>query len=481
MDVLQVLPMNFRWQDIIDILVVSYFIFRLYVLFRGTYVFRVILGIGFLWIFQRIAAYLGLIVTTWAMQGVIAFTAIIIIIVFRNEIKNVLQTKDIGSILWGVSHKAYQTSVDIITQSVYELANRKIGALLVIPAKDDLQEVVQSGIQWRGLLSKEMLLSIFWPDNPAHDGAAIISGNKVLEVGAILPLSRRTDLPSSYGTRHRAALGLSENTDALVIVVSEETGHVIAVKGGEIKPIGTNIEMEKILQGHTGIAVAEKGVKEKEQLQLSLVALMIFIFVSGIWFSFSRGLETLTSMEVPIEYMNRNPGMELLESSINSVNLSLSGAGPLIKSVKPDQVKVRIDLAKAVIGLNSFTVTPENITLPPGVTLKKVEPNVIDVTLDVPVKKEIPIQVDWTGKLPSQLIMESITLDPKRITVVGGSKILERIATVYTEKVALDNLQASGQMVIKLALTPASLKVENGTRDKVTVSYTIRTREPQDG
>ena len=106
----------------------------------------------------RIAAYLGLIVTSWAMQGIIAFTAIIIIIVFRNEIKNVLQTRDLGSILWGVSRKVYQTSAEIITQSVYELANRKIGALMVIPAKDDLQEVVQSGLQWRGMLSKEMLL-----------------------------------------------------------------------------------------------------------------------------------------------------------------------------------------------------------------------------------------------------------------------------------------------------------------------------------
>lgn len=476
---LQGLPMNFlRWQDIIDILVVSYFIFRLYVLFRGTYVFRVIIGIGFLWIFQSIAAYLGLIVTTWAMQGIIAFTAIIIIIVFRNEIKNVLQTKDLTSILWSVSHKAYQTSVEIITQSVYELANRKIGALMVIPAKDDLQEVVQSGLQWRGVLSKEMLLSIFWPDNPAHDGAAIIRGDKVMEVGAILPLSRRTDLPSSYGTRHRAALGLSEKTDSLVIVVSEETGHVIAVKHGKITPINTNIELESLLQRHTGIAVAEKGVKERQRLQLGLAALLIFMFVTGIWFSFSKGLETLISIDVPVEYMNRNPGTELLDSSISTVNLNLSGAGPLIKSIKPDQVKVRIDLAKAVIGLNSFTVTQENITLPPGITLKKVEPNVIDVILDVPVKKELPIQVDWTGKLPPRLILESIRLEPSRITVVGGSKILERISTVYTEKVALDTLKESGQMVTKLALTPASLKVESG-RDKVTLSYRIRKRAPE--
>jgi diadenylate cyclase len=467
---------NFRWQDIIDILVVGYFLFRLYVLFRGTYVFRVIIGIGFLWIFQRVAASLGLIVTSWAMQGIIAFAAITIIVVFRNEIKNVLQTKDLGAILWGFSHKAYQTPVDIITESVYELANKKIGALMVLPAKDDLQELVQSGIPWRGVLSKEMILSVFWPDNPAHDGAAIISGNKIMEVGVILPLSRRSDLPSIYGTRHRAAIGLSEKTDSLVIVVSEETGHVITVKKGEIKEINTNIELEKTLQDHMGISYVEKGIREKEYLQLSIAAVAILIFVTGTWFSFSRGLETFISMNVPIEYMNRNPGMELLESSINTVNLSMSGAGPLIKSIKPDQVKVRIDLDKSVIGLNSYTITQENITLPPGVLLKKVDPNVIDVTLDVPVKKKLPVQVDWIGKLSPDLILEEIKMNPKQISVVGGSKILEQISTIYTERVTLDGLKESGEMVIKLALNPASLKVDSDSKDKLVLSYTIRKR-----
>jgi diadenylate cyclase len=456
--------------------VVAYFLFRLYVLFRGTYVFRVIIGIGFLWIFQRIAASLGLIVTSWAMQGIIAFAAITIIVVFRSEIKNVLQTKDLGAILWGFSHKVYQTPVDIITESVYELASKKIGALMVLPAKDDLQELVQNGIPWRGVLSKEMILSVFWPDNPAHDGAAIIIGNKIMEVGVILPLSRRSDLPSVYGTRHRAAIGLSEKTDSLLIVVSEETGHVVTVKKGEIKEINTNIELKKTLLDHMGISHVEKGIREKEYLQLSAAALAILIFVTGTWFSFSRGLETLISMNVPIEYMNRNPGMELLESSINTVNLSLSGAGTLIKSIKPDQVKVRIDLDKSVIGSNSYTITQENITLPPGVLLKKVDPNVIDVTLDVPVKKKLPVQVDWIGKLSPDLILEEIKMDPQQISVVGGSKILEQISTIYTERVTLDGLKESGEMVIKLALNPASLKVDSDSKDKLVVSYIIRKR-----
>jgi len=452
---------NIRWQDILDILVVSYFLFRLYVLFRGTNVFRVIVGIGFLWIFQRIAGYMGLIVTTWAMQGIIAFAAIIIIIVFRNEIRNVLQVKDIGAILWGVSHKVVETPVQIITGSVYEMAKRRIGALLVFPGKDVLEELVQSGVPWKGILSKEMVLSVFWPDNPVHDGAAIIQGDQIVEVGAILPLSRRSDLPSSYGTRHRAALGLAEKTDALIVMVSEESGNVVSMKGDQVREIGSNIELEKILHTNTGISGDYKGLRERDKLN-----------------SFSRGLETLATLEVPIEYMNRDPNMELIASSLNSVNLDLSGGGTLLKSIRPEHVKVRLDLSKAVIGLNSYTITSENITLPPGIVLRRVDPPVVDVTLDTPIVKELVLQVDWTGNLDKDLILEAVELNPDRIKVVGGSKILEKISTMYTEKVALDNLKISGTMLVKVALTPASLKVGGDSKDRLRISYVIRKRVP---
>ncbi len=461
----------------IDILVVSYFLFRLYVLFRGTYVFRVITGIGFLWVFQRIAAYLGLIVTSWAIQGIIAFAAIIIIIVFRNEIKNVLQAKDIGAIFWGVSHKAFLTPEETIISSVYALAQKKIGALLVLPAKDDLQEVIRGGIPWRGILSKEMILSVFWPDNPAHDGAAVISGKRIEEVGAILPLSRSSDLPSSYGTRHRAGLGLSEKTDALIILVSEETGHVMVAKNGEIAEIKDNLELQNILREHSGVSTGERGTKQEENFKLGFAAVILVVCVTGIWFSFSRGMETLVSLEVPIEYQNRNPGMELLSSSLNAVKVHLSGPGALLRSLKPDQVKVRISLGKAVVGLNSFTITQDDISLPPGVIIKKVEPQVVDVSLDIPVKKELPVQIDWVGKLAEHLILKSAKVEPEIVSVIGGSKVLEQISTIYTEKVPLDNIDKTGRLSVNLALNPASLKIAETSNGKATITFTVNRRE----
>lgn len=467
---------SIRWQDIIDITLNSYILFRLYVLFRGTNVFRVLIVIALLWFFQRIAVFLGLIVTSWAIQGITALAALIIIVVFRNEIRSVLQAKNLKAILWGFSQRTAGTPIEIIVESVYELARRHSGALIVFPGKENLTEVVQSGIPWRGLVSKEMIMSIFWRDNPVHDGAAIIEGDQITEVGVILPLSYRKDLPSYYGTRHRAAAGLAENTDALVIVVSEERANVLVAKGSHISVTDRKEKLAQTLQEHVGITAKEWDYPRKQKLEISMAALASILLIITVWFSFSRGLDTLITLEIPVEYMNRDPGMEIFDTSVNAVSLDLSGSGALIKSIRPEQVQVRLNLSKAVVGRNTFTITHENITLPPGVFLKRVKPPIVEVTLDVPVKKELPIQVDWVGKLPQHLILTRAKLDPRKIEVIGGNRILENISTIYTEKVPLDNIKETERITVNLALNPAFLKIASGSKDKVAVEYVAKQR-----
>ncbi|MBW2563892.1 MAG: DNA integrity scanning protein DisA nucleotide-binding domain protein, partial [Deltaproteobacteria bacterium] len=176
MNELMIFLSTIRWQDVFDIALASYLLFRFYVLFTGTYVFRVITGLAILWLFQRITVFMGLIVSSWAIQGIMAVSAIIVIVVFKNEIRSVLQAKNLKSILWGFPVKAEDTPIEMIVESVYELAQARTGALIVFPGKEDLGEVVQSGIPWKGVVSKEMIKSIFWHDNPVHDGAAIIEG-----------------------------------------------------------------------------------------------------------------------------------------------------------------------------------------------------------------------------------------------------------------------------------------------------------------
>ena len=466
-----------RWQDVVDIILNSYILFRFYVLFRGTNVFRVLIGMTVLWFLQRIAISLGLIVTSWVVQGIVAVGAIIIIVVFRNEIRRVLQAKNLKSILWGLSYKSAITPTEIITDSVFQMAKRKCGALIVFPGKEDLSDAVQGGTPWKGLITKEMITSIFWPDNPVHDGAAIVQGDQITVVGAILPLSHRDDLPSRYGTRHRAALGLAEATDALIIVISEERGDVLVAKGNRLREIKQKQTLKENIQEHVGTAAVKKGAVRKEGLEITVAAMLSVVFITGIWFSVSRGQDTLVSLDIPVDYMNRAAGTEIVDTSVKSVSLVLSGSGALVKSITPDQVNVRLDLSNSVIGPNSFSITPENISLPPGILLREVTPPVIDVVIDETIKKEVPVQIDWVGKLPGNLILIDSVTDPEKVEIVGGKRILEKIATIYTEKVLLDNLSGKGEITANLVMNPASLKIAPGSKDKVTLQYLIRNRE----
>jgi diadenylate cyclase len=465
-----------RLKDVADIILNSYVIFRLYVLFRGTNVFRVLIAIAFFWFVQRIAVSFGLIVTSWVFQGITAAAAFLIIVVFRNEIRSVLQAKNLRVILWGFPQRGVHEPADIIVETVYEMARKNTGALIVFPGKEDLSEFVHSEIAWQGLVSKEMIMSIFWPNNPVHDGASIVEGDRITKVGAVLPLSRRTDLPSYYGTRHRAAAGLAENTDALVVVVSEERGKVIVAKGNRLQVARGKEELSRMLLEHLGIHSKQEGFFNKGTLQLGIAGLLSLAFISGVWFSFTKGLDTLITLEVPVEYMNRPPQMEILDTSVDSVRLNLSGSGSLIKSIRPSQVQVRIDLSKATSGINTFTFTQDKIALPPGVDLKQVMPATVEVNLDVSVEKTLPVQVDWVGKLAPQLILKEVRIAPDSVPVIGGRQTLNNISTIYTEKVPLYPIKKSGAVTAKLAIHPASLKLGPDSKDKVTVEYIVKER-----
>ncbi|MBN1105267.1 MAG: diadenylate cyclase [Deltaproteobacteria bacterium] len=467
---------SIRWQDAVDIVLNSYILFRLYVLFRGTNAIRVLIGIAFLWFFQRVSVSLGLIVTSWAIQGIIAFAAVIIIVVFRNEIRSILQARNLKTILWGIPRRALDTPVEIIAESAFELARRRVGALLVLPGEEDLSEVIHGGVPWQGKISKEMIISIFWPDNPVHDGAVIIQGDQVSEVGAVIPLSHREDLPYYYGTRHRAAVGLAEQTDALVIAVSEERGQVSVAKGQDFRVVHDREDLERNLDAHAGGPSRQEGHSRKRLLELGAAAALSFLFMGGVWFSFTRGQDTLITVEVPIEYVNRDTAMEILETSRNTVDLELSGSGALIRSIRPDQVKVRLDLSGAVPGTNAFAVTSENVSLPPGILLKNIRPATVEVSLDVLIRKELPVQVDWAGRLPEGRIITEAKLDPQRVQVSGVKQALERITTLYTEKVPVDHIEKSGSISVRLALNSPSLKMAGGSREKIAVDFIVKER-----
>jgi len=195
-----------------------------------------------------------------------------------------------------------------------------------------------------------------------------------------------------------------------------------------------------------------------------------------VWFGFTRSQDTIIALNVPIEYVNRPANYDILDTSVDEARLQLLGSSALIKSLGQGQVGVRVDLSKAAEGRNTFTITQDDIILPPGVSLNKIQPTVIDVTLDVPATKELPIQVDWIGRLPENIALTDVSVAPETVKVIGGSKTLEKVSTIYTAPLRLDNLPKSGSITSQIVLSPPSLKIAPSYSERVTVHYRLEER-----
>ncbi|MBN2125825.1 MAG: hypothetical protein JW821_16120, partial [Deltaproteobacteria bacterium] len=250
-------------------------------------------------------------------------------------------------------------------------------------------------------------------------------------------------------------------------------------RGTTIRPVRSRDELLETVKSHVA-APGRRGVyRGREKFELAAAALVSVFFVAAVWFGFTRGQDTMISLQVPIEYMNRDPGMEILETSENQVSLELSGSGPLIRSIRPDQVQVRLDLSRGEPGTHTYSVTPDTVRLPPGISLRGIRTQEVAVTLDVLVKKDLPVQADWTGGLPVNLILTEVRVEPATIEIVGGRGVVKNIATIYTEKIPLDQIQRSGTMTVKILTNIASVRIAPGQRDRVTVHYTVKEREGQ--
>jgi len=261
-------------------------------------------------------------------------------------------------------------------------------------------------------------------------------------------------------------------------VVSEETGNIIVAKGHEIIDIHDNQVLRYNIRKHLGIGLEPpKGVK-RETIELSIAGLLCLICMTFIWFSFTKGMETLTTMEMPVEFVNRASGLEIFDTSASTAKLYLSGSGALIKNMRSDQVKVTVDLSRADIGANVFNLNSKNVSLPPGIHLNRIEPSVLTVTLDKLTTKVIPIQVNWVGEMPGGMLLKSAEVSPSTAKVVGASQRLAETPTIYTEPVRLGRLEASGTFNAKLILEPASLQVAEGAEDRVKVTYVMQSRSP---
>lgn len=401
------------WSSCLDISIMAVLIYMVLVWFKKTKAAFILVGILIMSAMYLAARQLDLKLIEYVFRGFFAVILVAFVVIFQEELKHFFERLAVFSLNRRImtprvllpSHEWSTT----LARTATDLAREKIGALIVLCGKDPIDRHLDGGTVLDGRLSEPLLKSIFDPHSIGHDGAVIVEGGKVLSFSCHLPLSRALNKLSRSGTRHAAALGLAELTDALCLVVSEEQGTISIARGGEITTLKDPGELIALLQKfYDDLSPNKEAAQRFEMLRSHSREKIIAILVSfAMWFVFvHESLVIYRSYQVPVKCVNVPKGMKVAKKDPNHITVILSGPRRNFYFMSESKIKVLLPIYNAHAGKNRQTVLESNITSPNGLSIVNVDPDSVRVDL-------IPLSA--TGEQAVQdaaAITDSITTSP---------------------------------------------------------------------
>jgi len=359
---------HLRFQDILDILFLTVVAYHLYLWFSGTKALKALVGLLVMGIVFTVARYWGLFLTTWVFQIFWQVLIVMLIILFQSEIRQVLERVNPLKVIGLRAFSKGEDWMSDFVEGIFSLARRKIGALIIIERMDQVEELVTGGVQLDGEANTQLLLSIFQKESPLHDGAMLIQGGRIAKVACYLPLSSANGLPKEWGTRHRAALGLSEHSDAWVVVISEERGEISLARDSQI----IHVEDPKHLSQLLIEAVKTRKLPEMNWVgrirsfvtHRWLVKVGILGLVSLLWLLLAGQQDFEVALRVPLEVKNLPERMEILYPVKPELYITVRGLRKDASTLTEKNVQAALDLSSARFGNRIFRITRDQIVLP---------------------------------------------------------------------------------------------------------------------
>ena len=225
-----------RWQDGIDIGIITFLVYRLLQILRGSRAMQMVTGLAIIMLAFVLSRALGFFTLNWILDNFLGSIILVIIVIFQSDIRRAL-TQVGAAPLFGTAERLVQRRQNVIeeiAQAAETLAAQRVGALVVLEREVGLNEYMEIGTRLDARVSRELIISVFLPNSPIHDGALVVQKGRVTAVRCLLPLSTNPNLRNTWGTRHRAALGVTEETDAVAVVISEQNGTIALVVAGNV-------------------------------------------------------------------------------------------------------------------------------------------------------------------------------------------------------------------------------------------------------
>ncbi len=371
--------------DIIDILVVGVLLYTAMAWVRRTRAAFVLRGMFVLAVIYLTARQFDLQLTAWIFQGFFAIFLIVVVVIFQEELRQIFERVALWSWRSGGNPALQSETTRVLVKTVADLAKERIGALIVVRGNDPLERHIVGGIALDGKLSEPLLKSIFDPHSPGHDGAVIVEQDRISRFAAHLPLSKDIEQLDSFGTRHSAALGIAELTDALAIVVSEERGAISVARDGSLRELNSPQELVGILEEFLEKKYPAQQRKWtpvghlRENWQGKAIALTLAV---AFWYVFVPGSKVVeATYRLPVQVQNLPADYELESVQPTEVEATFSGPRRAFYFFRPKRLKVTVDASSARAGRRTFTISEQNIRHPADLRLEEVKPPTLKISL----------------------------------------------------------------------------------------------------
>ena len=449
---------SLRFVDFIDIGVIAILIYLILVWLKKARVRLVLVGMIILGLIYILARFFGLYLTTMVFQAFFAIFLIMIVVIFQDDLRHFFER--IAVIGVTRRHRAvapFAQNTEMLSSALADLSRKKMGALIVIRGTDPLDRHLEAGVVVDALISQVLLESIFDRHAPSHDGATIIDGARITKLGCHLPLSTNIKSIGRLGTRHAAALGITERTDALSLVVSEEEGTISVADEGRIRHLKDITQINNTLQDfYLKKFPQKKNIGIKRFLAEHFIEKVIAVIIAcSLWMTFGHRVESIRrDFVVPIEYRNLASNRIINEPTVKEVAVTLSGDAQGFNLFKPAELKVSLDMAKIKDGENKIPLSKDLVRTSSGISVVNIDPGQILLNSYTLIPHTIALEIATRGKPPSGVVIRDIRIEPRSLSVMVPSTSPKDKFNITMEPIELTAVRETTTVIPKLIVDP---------------------------
>ncbi len=464
--------------DLFDVIIIALLIYTALFLFKQTRSFFVLIGVGILLSIYAMAQVFRLYLTALVLQSFFSVFLIVLVVIFQEELRRFLEfiaavgTRQIRA----QQAVAGSDSMNEMLQAFAYLAHEKIGALVVLRGRENIDRHIEGGTLLDGIISEDLIISIFDPTSPGHDGAIIIYKDRISKLGTHLPLSSNFKEIGKHGTRHSAALGIAEHSDALAVIVSEEQGTISITHSGRLKTLKNIEELREELTEFLKETSPDQAYSALENLiKRNSIEKVAALFLSALlWFFFAFQADSVQqTFTLPISYRNVPENLIIEDSQPLQLIVTMEGRGKLVfERSDPNLFGITVDASNISDGKNTISVNENMISRPLNFSVVNISPQSIEIAARRYQTITVPIEARVEGSPAAGFALGGIILTPGSLTLLVPD-LGRPPQSIPTHLINISNIRETSSFSTTIDL-PNNFRLKDPAQSAINVSVEVR-------